>query len=135
TMPLTTRCLVGTTLVGRRLSMNPASNVVTSLVTVQSGGAKISTPPQNANTSITAVSPSMRALVKSSLMPPMTALRSAPRKGRDTGRNSCAERIANARTNSAWSLVEALPKLVLLVDGPLLLVKALLLGLLGAVGL
>ena len=38
TMPCTTRVLVGTTLVGRRLSTKPPSSVVTLLVTVQSGG-------------------------------------------------------------------------------------------------
>ena len=59
TMPLTTSVLVGTTLVGRRLSTKPPSSVVTLLVTVQSGGTKISMPPQKAKVSITAYDPSV----------------------------------------------------------------------------
>src|SRR6185503_13980353 len=81
TMPCTTRVLVGTTLVGRRLSTKPPSSVVTLLVTVQSGGTWISMPPQNAKTSTVALSLSMRVSARSSLMPPITAVRSAPRNG------------------------------------------------------
>src|SRR5687768_6659698 len=94
---------VGSVVVGRRLSEKPPSSVATLLVTVQSGGTWISMPPQNANTSMRALSPSMRADLRSRFTPPKMALKSAPRKGRDIGRSSLPESIAKVRMYSACS--------------------------------
>ena len=110
TPPITTKPLMTSRLsvaCGTRvLSSTPPISGVTRVTTVQSSGTLISMPPHRAKTSITASVPgSIDACRRSISQPPMTAVRSAPRKVCELLRRDTPPMIARPLNDECPSLL------------------------------